>query len=92
LPIPDLSIFPDDVVDQIEQLSKDYSDAEIGTVFEEIAETPGQIDLGEISDFRRELDELVVGEVLGLNEQEQLMIYDTTVKLTFNRILKSTSV
>ncbi|MCK4766265.1 MAG: hypothetical protein KAW12_28985 [Candidatus Aminicenantes bacterium] len=66
---------------------------EMGSVFEEIgAETPADVSLKKIKPDRRELDKIVMGEILGLNEEEQLEIYRAVIDLVKSRTQKAGSV
>jgi len=66
---------------------------EIGTIFEEIgANTPEEVSLEKIKPDRRELDKIVMGEILGLNEEEQLEVYRAVIDLVKSRIEKAKTV
>lgn len=63
------------------------------SVFEEIgANTPEEVSLDKIKPDRRELDEIVMGKILGLTEEEQLEVYRAVVDLVRSRIEKARSV
>ena len=65
----------------------------IGTVFEEIgANTPEEVSLDKVKPDRRELDKIVMGEILDLNEEEQLEVYRAVIDLVKSRIEKAKSV
>jgi len=66
---------------------------EIGTVFEEFgATTPEQVTLDSVEDDRRALDSRFMGDILGLDEEEQLSVYQGLLDLIGNRVEKSESV
>ena len=65
----------------------------IGSVFEEIgANTPEEISLDKVKPDRRRLDRIVMGEILGLSEEEQLEVYRAVVDLVRSRLEKARSV
>ncbi len=66
---------------------------EVATIFEELgATTPEEVALAKIKPDRRELDEIVMGEILGLSEEEQLEVYRAVVDLVRSRLVKARSV
>lgn len=65
---------------------------EIGTVFEEIgASTPQEVSLEKVKKERRELDKIIMGEILGLTDEEQLEVYRAVIDLVKSRIEKAKS-
>jgi len=65
----------------------------IGTIFEEIgANTPEEVSLEKIKPDRRELDKIVMCEILGLSEEEQLEVYRAVIDLVKTRIEKAKSI
>jgi len=65
---------------------------EIGTVFEEIgASTPEEVSLEKVKKERRELDKIIMGEILGLTDEEQLEVYRAVIDLVKSRIEKAKS-
>jgi len=65
----------------------------IGSVFEEIgADSPEEVSLDKVKPDRRELDKIVMGEILGLTEEEQLEVYKAVIKLVKDRIERAKSV
>jgi len=65
---------------------------EILTVFEEIgAEAPEDVSLNKVRSDRRELDKIIMGEVLNLTEEEQLEVYRAVVDLVKSRIERARS-
>jgi type I restriction enzyme M protein len=62
------------------------------TVFEELgASTPEGVSLDKVKPDRRELDKIVMGEILGLTDEEQLQVYRAVVDLVKSRIEKAKS-
>lgn len=65
----------------------------VESVFEEIrANTPEEVSLDKVKPDRRELDKIVMGEILGLTEEEQLEVYRAVIDLVKSRIEKARSV
>lgn len=63
------------------------------SVFEEVgAESSKEISLDKIKPDRRELDKIVMGEILGLTDDEQLEVYKAVVDLVGSRLKKAKSV
>ncbi len=53
----------------------------VGSVFEEIgANSPEEVSLDKVKPDRRELDKIVMGEILGLTEEEQLEVYTAVIE------------
>jgi hypothetical protein len=64
----------------------------VNSVFIELGgATPDQISLEKIKPDRRELDKIIMGEMLGLTEQEQLEVYRAVVDLVKSRIKRARS-
>ena len=75
------------------QLFKKFTRRKWGTVFEEIgANSPEDVSLDKVKPDRRELDKIIMGDILGLTEEEQLEVYRTVVDLVKSRIEKAKSV
>jgi len=71
----------------------EMSQREIKTIFEEIgADSPNKVALDKVKSDRRELDKLIMGEILGLSEEEQLEVYRAVIDLAKSRIEKAKSV
>lgn len=69
------------------------SKRQIGTVYEEIgANSPEEVSLNKIKSDRRELDKIVMGEILGLTEKDQLEVYRAVIDLVKSRIERARSV
>jgi len=64
----------------------------IGSVFEEIGTSvPKEVSLNKIKSDRRELDKIIMGEILGLTDEEQLEVYRAVIDLVKSRIEKAKS-
>ena len=59
------------------------------SVFQEVAFSPDEVTLDGIKPERRAIDQIIMGEMLGLNEQEQLEIYQAVVDLVRARLDKA---
>jgi len=71
---------------------KKLGQREVGSVFEELgASSPEEVSLDKIKPDRRELDKIVMGEILGLTDEEQLEVYRAVVDLVKSRIEKAKS-
>jgi hypothetical protein len=65
----------------------------IDSVFEEIgANSPDEVSLDKVKPARRELDKIIMGEILGLSEEEQSQVYKAVIDLVKSRIEKAKSV
>ena len=53
---------------------------------------PTEVSIDKVKDDRRELDKLIMGDILGLSEEEQLEVYRAVVDLVRSRIEKARSV
>ena len=79
--------------DEIEEEFKKLENREIETLYDEIgANTPEEVSLDKVKPDRRELDEIVMGEILGLTEEEQLEVYRAVVDLMRSRYERARSV
>lgn len=65
---------------------------EIGSIFEEIgASSVDKISFNKVKPDRRELDKIIMGEILGLTDEEQLEVYKAVIDLVKSRIEKAKS-
>ncbi len=63
------------------------------TIFDELgANTSDEVSLDKVKPDRRELDKIIMGDILGLTENEQLEVYLAVVDLVRSRIEKAKSV
>jgi len=78
---------------KLSKVTNTISLRKIKTVFEEIgANTPEEVSLDKVKPDRRELDKIVVGDILGLTEEDQLEVYKAVIDLVKSRIEKAQSV
>jgi type I restriction-modification system DNA methylase subunit len=62
------------------------------SIFREIGATsPEEVSLGKIKPYRRELDKIIMGEILGLTDDEQLEVYRAVIDLVKSRLEKAKS-
>ena len=93
IPIINVKKLPNDIKRRLENSLDELSKREIKKIFEEIgANTPEEVSLEKIKPDRRELDKIVMGEILGLSEEEQLEVYRAVIDLVKTRIEKAKSV
>lgn len=89
LRIPDIRQFTTDQKRRIEIAFQRYKSRSVGSLAQEFGATErGLPSLGSISPDLRLIDSIVMGEVLGLTEQEQLSIYQTLFTLSSQRTEK----
>jgi hypothetical protein len=93
IPYPSLSAISKTQNIKISKIFEKLSNREIGTIFEEIgANSPEEVSLDKVKPDRRELDKIVMGEILGLTEEEQLEVYKAVIQLVKERIERAKSV
>jgi hypothetical protein len=90
LPTPD----PDKVdFNHVADAMEILGDRPIGSVFEELgAETPDEVTLEDIKHDRRKVDQYVLGDLIGLSEEDQLELYRQIIQMVGNRLGKAQSV
>jgi type I restriction-modification system DNA methylase subunit len=90
--VPDLRIIKTEILTKLRERFNKLVRREIGSVFEEIgADSPEKVSLDKVKPDRRELDEIVMGEILGLTEEEQLEVYRAVIDMVKSRIEKAKS-
>lgn len=78
---------------KIKSALKKLSERKIESIFKEICTThDNEISLEKILPDRRELDKIIMGEILGLTEEEQLEVYRALIELVKNRLDRAKSV
>ena len=93
LPVIESKFFIDSHKETFRQFSKKSGKRVVGTVFEEIgANSPEEVFLEKVKPDRRELDKIVMGDILGLTDEEQLEVYRAVVDLVKSRIDRAKSV
>ena len=93
LGIPNPSELSKKIRAKLENSFHKLSKTSCDSIFEEIGtNSPEEVSLDKIKPDRRELDEIVMGEILGLTEEEQLEVYRAVVDLVRSRLEKAGSV
>jgi type I restriction-modification system DNA methylase subunit len=70
-----------------------FLNREISSIFSELGvSSPEEISLDKVMSDRRELDGIIMGEILGLTEEEQLEVYRAVVDLVKSRLERAKSV
>jgi len=68
-------------------------DRVIEDIFSELgSHNPSEVSLSKVKSDRRELDKIIMGEILSLTDEEQLEVYRAVVDLVKSRIVKAKSV
>ncbi|MBC8511544.1 MAG: restriction endonuclease subunit M [Dehalococcoidia bacterium] len=81
-----------DLSDKLENIILGISKRRIESVFSELgASSPEEVSLDKVKPDRRELDKIVMGEILGLTDEEQLQVYRAVIDLVKSRIDKAKS-
>lgn len=73
------------LVRAFERLARTSADS----LFQEIAASPDEVSLDKIKEERRAIDEIVMGDILGLTDEEQLDVYRAVVDLVKSRLEKA---
>jgi hypothetical protein len=93
IPIPNLKRIKNEIIEKIIKVFEKISTREISSIFEEIgANSLEEVSLDKVKPDRRELDKIVMGEILGLTEEEQLEVYKAVIQLVKERIERAKSV
>jgi type I restriction-modification system DNA methylase subunit len=92
LPIPDPGKLPAGVRRNLRKAFADLATTEAESVFREVAASPDEVALDKVKPARRRLDEIVMGEVLGLDERQQMEVYRSLVDLVRSRLDRADSV
>jgi len=74
------------------RIFRDFMHRTVGTVFTELgASSSGEVSFDKVKPDRRELDKIIMGDILGLTDEEQLEVYRSVVDLVKSRIEKAKS-
>lgn len=77
---------------QMDKIINQLSKRQISSIFFELgAKNPKDVSLDRVKPDRRELDKIVMGEILGLSDEEQLEVYRAVIDLVKSRIEKAKS-
>jgi len=70
----------------------ELKERELDSIFSELgASSPDEVTLDKVKPDRRELDKIIMGEILGLTDDEQLEVYRAVIDLVKSRIEKAKS-
>ncbi len=88
-----LPVFPEALLEKVKAKNiPTILSRPIGSVFSELgANSSDEVSLDKVKPDRRELDRIVMGEILGLSDEEQLEVYRAVVDLVKSRIEKAKS-
>jgi len=93
LPILDPSTLDESKREKIIRAFDELCKRETLTIFEEIgARSPEEVSLEKVRPDRRELDRIIMGEILGLSEEERLEVYRAVIDLVKSRMERAGSV
>lgn len=91
LPIYDLKKINRDTKQRIVSAYKKLLNEEAEGIFAEIAPYPDEVNLQQIKPARRKLDEIIMGEVYGLNLEQQEKVYSAVVDMVRSRLDRAES-
>ena len=93
LPVIKIDNLDKEIIKSLPNFVRESGDRAIGSVFEEIgASSPDEVSLDCVKPDRRELDKIVMGDILGLTDDEQLEVYRAVIDLVKSRIDRARSV
>jgi len=79
-------------VDALQAWTNKHGEFAHSSLFSELGtNSPEEVSLDKVKPDRRELDKIVMGEILGLTDEEQLQVYRAVVDLVKSRIEKAKS-
>jgi len=80
-------------VNEIDAILDAISKREMGSVFEEIgAKDPDKVSIDKVDSKRRAIDKIIMENILGLTEEEQLEVYKAVIDLVKTRIERAKTV
>lgn len=92
LPIPDPDDLGDDLLDRFSTAAPEFLEASTESIQEELgASHPRHVDLDGINQERREIDRLIMEDLLGLTDDQQEHIYKEVLQLQLSRAKKAIS-
>jgi hypothetical protein len=93
IPIVDPRGIKGSAIEKIKMAFNKLKERNVESIFEELgAASPSEVSLHKVKQDRRELDKIVMGEILGLTDEEQLEVYRAVVDLVKSRLEKAKSV
>ncbi len=92
IPLIKLSQFTEVQKAKIGKAFEKLMDRPITSLFSELgADSPDEVSLDKVKPDRRELDKIIMGEILGLTDEEQLEVYRAVIDLVKSRLEKAKS-
>jgi type I restriction enzyme M protein len=93
IPIVDPRGIKSNTIKKVKEAFNKLKERDLGSIFEELGTlSPDNLSLDKIKPDRRELDKIIMGEMLGLTDDEQLEVYRAVVDLVKSRLEKAKSV
>jgi len=93
MPIIDPNLIEETQITKINAILDRISKRKIGSVFEEIGvKDPNKVSLDNVAPDRRDLDRIIMRDILGLTEEEQLEVYKAVIDLVKTRIERARTV
>ncbi|MBN1339114.1 MAG: SAM-dependent DNA methyltransferase [Bacteroidales bacterium] len=92
IPVLDFSVISSNFKNQITQIFSELSERKIENTLVEILNRKDVLTFNSVCNDRRKLDQIVMGDILGLTDEEQLEVYKAVVDLVKSRIEKAGSV
>jgi len=93
LPVINVSTIGIEHLEKLKRIVMKMSQREVKSIFDELgARLPEDVSLNKVMSDRRELDKIVMREILGLSEEEQLEVYRAVVDLVKSRMERARSV
>lgn len=91
--IPNFNIISKDIISQLNHNFSELCKRPIENTLKELgASSSEEVSLDKVKSDRRELDKIIMGDILGLTDDEQLEVYRAVVKLIKSRIDRAKSV
>jgi len=91
-PVISFTLVPQRVHDMIKKCLEEIGRRKSYSIFEEIgASSSKEVSLDKVKPDRRQLDKIIMGEILELTEEEQLEVYRAVIDLVKSRIEKAKS-
>jgi hypothetical protein len=80
------------ILKKIETIINKFYKRPINSIFEELGtENPDELTLDKVKKDRRGLDKIIMGDILGLTDDEQLVVYKAVIDLVQSRIERAKS-
>ncbi|RKY54815.1 MAG: hypothetical protein DRP89_04515 [Candidatus Neomarinimicrobiota bacterium] len=90
--VPDISKIQKSIRQKLVKCFNKLVKTDAESIFDEIAISPDDVSLDKVKPERRELDKIIMGEILGLTDEEQLEVYRAVVDLVRSRLDRAKSI